>query len=172
MKNMSDRENGKLAFLTSGRPAFQQHVERTEGSDTTPRLARSESAAHRVKKQQHHQVANRSRSPAGPRRFGTATRISASLFRRLSAFFGSISDQDPDAAKYAVLPPGHAGFPNRVKRSEGRDSAPIQHTPVSPCEHLCAIFRREPSVYSLSGVKANVGRLWEKLKTGMRNGWG
>ena len=36
MKNMSDRENGKLAFLTSGRPAFQQHVERTEGSDTTP----------------------------------------------------------------------------------------------------------------------------------------
>ena len=34
MKNLSGRENGKLAFLTSGRPAFQQHVERTEGSDT------------------------------------------------------------------------------------------------------------------------------------------
>ena len=61
-------ENGKLAFLTSGRPAFREHAKCTEGSDTTPRLARSESTAHRVKKQQHHQIANRSRSPAGPRR--------------------------------------------------------------------------------------------------------
>ena len=55
--------------------------------------------------------------------FGTATRISASLSRRLSAFFGSTPDQAPKAAKYAVLTPGHAGFPNRVKRSEGSDSA-------------------------------------------------
>ena len=28
-------ENGKLALLTSGRPVFQQHTKRTEGSDTT-----------------------------------------------------------------------------------------------------------------------------------------
>ena len=76
-----------------------------------------------------HSALTGSRSPAGPRRLGTATRISASLSRRLSAFFGSISDQDPDAAKYAVLPPGHAGFPNRAKRSEGSDSAPIQNAP-------------------------------------------
>ena len=56
--------------------------------------------------------------------FGTAMRLCVSLFRRLSAFFGSVSDQDPKAAKFAVLPPGHAGFPNRVKRSEGSNSAP------------------------------------------------
>ena len=68
-----------------------------------------------------------SRSPAGPRRLGTATRISASLLRRLSAFFRSVSDQDPKAAKFAVLPPGHAGFPNRVKRSEGSDTTPTSH---------------------------------------------
>ena len=43
--------------------------------------------------------------------------------------------------------------------------------PVSACEPLCAIFLRKPSVYPLSPVKANVGRLWEKLKTGMRNGF-
>ena len=43
--------------------------------------------------------------------------------------------------------------------------------PGSPCEPLCAIFRRKPSVYPLSLVKANVGHLWEKLKIGMRNGW-
>ena len=31
-------ENGKLALLTSGRPVFQQHTKRTEGSDTTHAL--------------------------------------------------------------------------------------------------------------------------------------
>ena len=134
--------NDMIAALTSGRPAFQQHVKRAEGSDTTPHLARSESTAHRVKKQQHHQVANRSRSPAGPRRLGTATRISASLFRRLSAFFGSTPSQDPKAAKFAVLIPGHAGFPKRVKRSEGRDTTPPSETPppfrrVCPCVRSC-----------------------------------
>ena len=69
-----------------------------------------------------------SRSPAGPRRLGTATRISASLSRRLSAFFGSAPGQDPKAAKFAVRPPGHAGFPNRVKRSGGSDTTPTRNT--------------------------------------------
>ena len=31
--------------------------------------------------------------------------------------------------------------------------------PVSACEPLCAIFLRKASVYPLSGVRANVGRL-------------
>ena len=52
------------------------------------------------------------RSPAGPRCLGTATRISASLSRRLSVFFGSVSDQDPKAAKFAVLIPGPGMFVN------------------------------------------------------------
>ena len=70
-----------------------------------------------------------SRSPAGPRRLGTATRISASLSRRLSAFFGSTLDQTLKAAKFAVLPPGHAGFPKRAERSEGSDTTPIRNAP-------------------------------------------
>ena len=41
---------------------------------------------------------------------------------------------------------------------------------VSACEPLCAIFLRKPSVYPLSLVKANVGRLCERLKNAMRNG--
>ena len=41
---------------------------------------------------------------------------------------------------------------------------------VSACEPLCAIFLRKPSVYPISGVKANVGRLCEKLKSSMRSG--
>ena len=41
---------------------------------------------------------------------------------------------------------------------------------VSPCVPLCAIFLRKPSVYPLSLVKANVGRLCEKLKNTMKSG--
>ena len=117
-----------------------------------------------------HSALTGSRSPAGPRRLGTATRISASLSRRLSAFFGSTHDQAPKAAKFAVLPPGHAGFPKRAERSDGSDTTPVRNAPVSACEPLCAILLRKPSVYPLSLVKANVGRLCEKLKIGIRSG--
>ena len=96
----------------------------------------------------------------------------ASLFRRLSAFFGSAPNQGSKAAKFAVLPPGHAGFPNRVKRSEGSDTTPVRKAPVSACKPLCAILLRKPSVYPLSPVKANVGRLCERLKNAMKSGLG
>ena len=62
--------------------------------------------------------------------------MSASLFRRLSAFFEIPLDQDPKAAKYAVLIPGRAGFPNRAKRSEGSNSAPTRN---APCFAVCAL---------------------------------
>ena len=102
--------------------------------------------------------------------FGTATRISASLFRRLSAFFGSTPDQAPKAAKLAVLIPGPGMLVN-VRNAPRVVIAPPSETPrVSLCEPLCAIFLRKPSVYPLSLVKANVGRLCEKLKSAMRSG--
>ena len=44
--------------------------------------------------------------------------------------------------------------------------------PVSACEPLCAILLRKASVYPLSPAKANVGHLCEKLKSGMKSGWG
>ena len=107
-------------------------------------------------------TATGSRSPAGPRRLGTATRISTSLSRRLSAFFGSTPDQGLKAAKYAVLTPGPGMFVNVQHRVEGSDSGPVRKAPVSPCEPLCAIFLREPSVYPLSRMKANMGRLYRR----------
>ena len=122
-------ENGKLAAFASGRPAFQQHAKHAEGSDTTH-------ASHTRKtmsagctnpdfdKSEKDHAAQRGRDA-----FGTATRISASLSRRLSAFFESTPGQDPKAAKFAVLPPGHAGFLKRVKQSEGSNSAPTGKTP-------------------------------------------
>ena len=83
-----------------------------------------------------HSALTGSRSPAGPRRLGTATRISASLSRRLSASFWRTPGQDPKAAKFAVLIPGHAGFPNRVKRSEGSDTTPTHN---ATCLAVCAL---------------------------------
>ena len=123
-----------------------------------------------MKKQQHHQVANRSRSPAGPRRLGTATRISASLFRRLSAFFESTLDQVPKAAKFAVLIPGPGMLVNVRNAPRVVIPPPSETPPVSACKPLCAIFLRKPSVYPLSPVKANVGRLCERLKNAMKSG--
>ena len=111
-----------------------------------------------------------SRSPAGPRRLGTATRISASLSRRLSAFFESTPGQDPKAAKYAVLIPGPGMLVNVRNAPRVVIPPPPKTPPVSPCVPLCAILLAKPSVYPLSPVKANVGRLWEKLKDAMKSG--
>ena len=111
-----------------------------------------------------------SRSPAGPRRLGTATRISASLSRRLSVFFGSASGQAPKAAKYAVLIPGSGRFVN-VRNAPRVVIEPPSETPrVSACEPLCAILLAKVSVYALSPVKANVGHLCEKVKNAIKSG--
>ena len=117
-----------------------------------------------------HSALTGSRSPAGPRRLGTATRISASLFRRLSAFFGSTPDQAPKAAKLAVLIPGPGMLVNVRNAPRVVIPPPSETPPVSACKPLCAILLRKPSVYPLSPVKANVSRLWEKLKDAMKSG--
>ena len=83
-------------------------------------------------------IATGSRSPAGPRRLGTATRISASLSRRLSAFFGSTLDQAPKAAKYAVLIPGLGRFANVWNDPMVEIAPPSERPvfrPVSRCVH-------------------------------------
>ena len=113
-----------------------------------------------------------SRSPAGPRRLGAATHISASLSRRLSAFFESTPDQDPKAAKLAVLIPGPGMLVNVRNASRVVIPPPSETPPVSACKPLCAILLRKPSVYPLSPVKANVGRLCERLKNAMKSGLG
>ena len=117
-----------------------------------------------------HSALTESRNPVGPRRLGTATRISASLFRRLSAFFGSTPDQAPKAAKLAVLIPGPGMLVNVRNAPRVVIPPPSETPPVSACKPLCAILLRKPSVYPLSPVKANVGHLCEKLKNGMRSG--
>ena len=98
------------------------------------------------------ETATESRSPAGPRRLRECPRPShqSGKVRR--------SDTRPGDVR------------ERAERSEGSDSTQSEMRPVSACKPLCAIFLRKPSVYPLSCVKANVDRLYEKLKSGMRNG--
>ena len=76
------------------------------------------------------------RSPAGPRRLGTATRISALLSRRLSVFFVSTPGQGPKAAKYAVLAPGPGMFVNVRNAPRVVIPPPIQN---APCFAVCAL---------------------------------
>ena len=57
-----------------------------------------------------------------------------------------------------------------AERSEGSNSAPVRKAPVSACKPLCAILLAKASVYPLLLVKANVGRLCEKLKNALKSG--
>ena len=77
-----------------------------------------------------HGALTESRSPAGPRRLGTATRMSASLSRRLSAFFGSTPDQDPRTGKVCRFDTRPGDVCERAERSEGSDSTLC---PKRPC---------------------------------------
>ena len=96
--------------------------------------------------------------------------MSASLFRRLSAFFGSTPDQAPKAAKLAVLIPGPGMLVNVRNAPRVVIPPPSETPPVSACKPLCAILLAKASVYPLLLVKANVGRLCEKLKNALKSG--
>ena len=97
-----------------------------------------------------HSALTGSRSPAGPRRLRAR----------------------PKAAEFAVLIPGPGIFVNVQLVSRVMIPPPSETSRVSPCKPLCAIFLRRPSVYPLSPVKANVGRLCKKLKIRMKSGLG
>ena len=73
--------------------------------------------------------------------------------------FWSTPDQDPKAAKYAGLIPGPGMFVNVQLVSRVMIASPSETPPVSLCVPLCAILLAKASVYPLSTVKANVGRL-------------
>ena len=163
-------ENGRLAFLTSGRPAFRQHTEHAEGSDTSHVSHTQKALSAGCTNRNFGRSEKDHAAQRGCDAFGTATRISASLSRRLSAFFESTSRARSQSGKVRRSGTRPGDVRERAVRVEGSDSGPVRKAPVSPCVPLCAIFLREPSVYPLSPVKANVGRLCEKLKNAMKSG--
>ena len=135
-----DEKNSRIAALTSGCPAFQKHAKHAEGSDTSYVSHTRKALSTECENRNFDRNEKRLRSPAGPRRLGTATRISASLSRRPSAFFGSTHDQAPKAAKFAVLTPGPGMFVNVRNAPRVVIPPPPKTPPVSPCGPLCAIL--------------------------------
>ena len=119
-------ENGKLALLTSGRPVFQQHTKRTEGSDTT-HASHAQKALSAGCTSRNFDKSKKITQPSGaaaPRNSDAHKRIAVP---KALCVLREYLDRDPKGAKFAVLIPGHAGFPNRVKRSEGSDTTPIRN---------------------------------------------
>ena len=115
--------NGKLTAFASGRPAFQKHAKHAEGSNTTPTSHTRKTMSAGCTNPDFGRSEKDYAAQRGRDAFGTATRISASLFRRLSAFFGSTLGQSPKAAKYT------GDVCERAERSEGSNSAPIRNSP-------------------------------------------
>ena len=109
--------------MTSGRPAFQKHTKRTEGSDTTPSFACAESPARRVKKQQHHQIAKRSRSPAGPRRLRNSDTHKRIAVPKAFCVLQERLRPRPKSGKVRCSDTRPGDVCERAERSEGSDSA-------------------------------------------------
>ena len=114
-----------------------------------------------------HSVLTGSRSPAGPRRLGTATRMSASLFRGSLRSSGVHPAKTKKRQSLPLYPLATQGFRNVRNGPRVVIPPPSETPPVSPCKPLCAILLAKASVYPLLLVKANVGRLCEKLKNAM-----
>ena len=146
-KNLSGQENSKLVILTSGHREFRQYAEYAEGGDTASTSHTQKSPCAEREKYNIGRPKRVLRSPAGPRR--RRKRTHAVGVHPLSSAILSVAIPLADRDR-AVAEGGKA--------------------PVSPCEPLCAILLRKPSVYPLSPAKANAGRLCEKLKNAMRNG--
>ena len=133
--------------MTSGRPAFREHAKRTEGSDTSYVSHTRKALSTECENRNFDRNEKRLRSPAGPRRLGTATRISASLFRRLSAFFESTSRPRPKSGKVRRSDTRPGDVRERAARVEGNDSAPTQNaTYFGVCALVCDFSRRAECV--------------------------
>ena len=122
-------------------------------------------------KPQFRQKRKRSRSPAGPRRLRDSDAHKRIAVPKALCVLREYTRPRPKSGKVCRSDTRPGDVCERAERSEGSDSGPVRKAPVSPCKPLCAILLAKVSVYPLSPVKANVGRLCEKLKSGMRNGW-
>ena len=109
-----------------------------------------------------HSALTESRSPAGPRRLGTATRIMRIAVPKAFCVLREHTRPRPKSGKVMpVLTPGPGMFVN-VRNAPRVVIPPPSETPrVSPCKPLCAILLAKASVYPLSPVKTNVSRLCE-----------
>ena len=113
-----------------------------------------------------------SRSPAGPRRLRDSDTHKRIAVPKAFCVLREYTRPRPKSGKVRRSDTRPGDVCERAERSEGSDTTLIRKATVSACEPLCAIFLGKPSVYPLSPVKANVGRLCEKLRNAMKSGLG
>ena len=118
-------ENGKLAALTSGRPAFQQHEEHAEGSDTSHVSHTQKALSAGCTNRNFDRNEKRSRSPARPRRLRDSDAHKRIAVPQALCVLRECPRPRPKSGTVCRSTPGHAGFLKRVKQSEGSNSAPI-----------------------------------------------
>ena len=123
-------------------------------------------------KSRFRQKRKKSRSPAGPRRLRNSDTHKRIAVPKALCVLRECLRPRPKSGKVCRSDTRPGDVRERAVRVEGSDSGPVRKAPVSPCGPLCAIFLRKPSVYPLSPVKANVGRLCERLKNAMKSGLG
>ena len=153
-------ENGKLAALTSGRPAFQQHEEHAEGSDTS-HVSHTRKALNTGCENRNF-VRNKKIMQPG----GAATPRNSDAHKRIAVpkalcVLWEYPRPRPKSGKTCRSDTRPGDVRERAERSEGSDTTPVRNAPVSPCDPLCAILLAKASVYPLSSAKANVSRLCE-----------
>ena len=156
--------------MTSGRPAFREHAEHAEGSDTIPTAHAQKALSTGCTNRNFDRDEKGITQPSG-----AATPRNSDAHKRIAVpeAFCVLWEHHrprPKSGKVRRSDTRPGDVRERAERSEGSDSTQSEMRPVSPCVPLCAIFLREPSVYPFSAVKANVGRLWEKLKSTTRGG--
>mgnify|MGYP004599080067 FL=1 len=110
-----------------------------------------------------------SRSPAGPRCLRNSDAHKRIAVPQALCILQERLRPRPKSGKVCRSDTRPGDVRERAECSEGSDTTPVRNTPVSPCEPLCAILLAKASVYPFLPVKANVDRLCEKLKIGMRN---
>ena len=112
------------------------------------------------------------RSPAGPRRLGTATRMGASLFRRLSAFFESTSRPRSQSGKTCRSDTRPGEVRERAARIKGSDSTSIRNAPCfGVWAAVCDPLSKGVRVPTFT-CESKRGPFVREVETAMRNGWG
>ena len=115
--------------MTSGHPAFREHAEHAEGSDTTLASHTRKGPERRAYKPQFRQKRKRSRSPAGPRRLRNSDAHKRIAVPKALCVLREHPRPSPKSGKVgrSDTRPGDVG--ERAERSESSDTTPIRNAP-------------------------------------------
>ena len=107
-----------------------------------------------------------SRSPAGPRRLVTATRIMRIAVTQALCALREHTRPRPKSGKVCRSDTRPGDVCERAERSEGSDTTPIRN---APCEPLCAILLAKASVYPPQPLETNVAAFVGDVRKGPVN---